>query len=136
MQLEKNKMSAAEVGNSSGQGKTAIVPAEIRGWNWGASLLGWIWAIGNNRFDMAAYGLAVYICSFLLGPVGWLAQLAISIILGVKGNEWAWQGKKWHSIEHFKKTQNTWLKWGIVASILDLMLMLWVGINEIGIWHI
>jgi len=136
MQLEKTKASTLEVENSSGQGSSAMVPNEIRHWNWGAALLGWIWAIGNNRFDMAVYGLAVYICSFLLGPVGWFAQLAISIILGAKANEWAWQNKKWRSIEHFKKTQKTWTRWGIVASIFDVILMLWVGIAEFGIWHI
>ena len=136
MQLEKHKSSTAEVGNSSGQGSSAIVPVEIGGWNWGASLLGWIWAIGNNNGDMAAYGLAAYTCSFLLGPVGWLAQLIISIILGVKGNEWAWQSKKWHGLEHFKKTQKTWLKWGIAASVFNVILMLWVGISGFGIWHI
>ena len=129
-------MSVAEVDNSSGQGSSATVPDEIRGWNWGASLLGWIWAIGNSRYDMAAYGLAVYALSFLLGPLGWLAQLVMSVILGVKGNDWAWQGKKWRSIEHFKKTQRAWIKWGIAASVLDLILMLWVGVSEFGIWRI
>ena len=102
MQLEKNKISSWEPENSSGQGKSGIVPGELRDWNWGAFLFGWIWAFGNNRFDIAVYGLAVYTLSFLLGPLGWLAQLAISIILGMKGNEWAWQNKKWRSIEHFK----------------------------------
>ena len=128
-------MSVAEVDNSSGQGSSAAVPDEIRGWNWGASLLGWIWAIGNSRYDMAVYGLAAYGLSLLLGPMGWLAQLVISVILGVKGNEWAWQGKKWRSIE-LKKTQRAWIKWGIAASVLDLILMLWVGVSEFGIWHI
>src|SRR3989304_8812745 len=125
MQLEKNKISRWEPENSSGQGKAGRVPGELRDWNWGAFLFGWIWAIGNNRFDMAVYGLAVYTLSFLLGPLGWLAQLAISIILGMKGNEWAWQNKKWRSIEHFKKTQKTGLKWGRVASILDVLLLVW-----------
>ena len=136
MQLEKSRVSTADVENSSGQGRAAMVPDEIRGWNWGASLLGWIWAIGNNKYDMAVYGLAVYILSFLLGPLGWLAQLVICVILGAKGNEWAWQSKKWRSIEHFKRTQKTWTRWGIVASILDFILLLWVGIAEFGIWHV
>ena len=136
MQLKESQISTAEVENSSGQGKSAIVPDEIRGWNWGASLFGWIWAIGNNKYDMAAYGLAVAIFSFVLGPLGWLAQLVIAIILGVKGNKWAWQSKKWNSIEHFRKTQKTWTRWGIVASILDFILLLWVGIAEFGIWHV
>jgi hypothetical protein len=129
-------LGTAEAGNSSGEGEAAIVPDEIRGWNWGASLLGWIWAIGNKRYDVAAYGLGVYILFFLLGPVGWLAQLVMSIIFGAKGNEWAWRSKKWRSIEHFKRTQRTWARWGIVALILNLLLALWAGIAEFGIYHI
>lgn len=136
MQLEKKKRNTMEPENSSGQGSNSVIPDEIRGWNWGAALLGWIWAIGNNRFDMAVYGLAVYVLSFLLGPVGWLAQLTVSIILGLKGNEWSWQSKEWHNIEHFKKTQKMWTKWGIVASILNLIMVLYVGIIGFGMWRI
>ena len=136
MQLEKHKMSTENAENSSGQGKEGLVPGEIRGWSWGAFLLGWIWAIGHNKFDVAVYGLAAYTLSILLGPPGWLAELAISILLGVKGNEWAWQSKKWRSIEHFKKTQRSWAKWGIIASILNVLLLLWVGIAGFGIFSI
>jgi hypothetical protein len=136
MRLEKARSSAMEPENSSGQGSSAIVPAEIRGWNWGASLLGWIWALGNKRYNFAVYGLAVYMLSFLLGPLGWAAEIAIGIILGMKGNEWAWQSRKWESVEHFKKTQKTWLIWGIGAAIFDAIIMLWVGVTEFGIWHI
>jgi hypothetical protein len=34
--------------NTSGQVKSAVVPKEIRGWNWGAFLGNGIWAIGNQ----------------------------------------------------------------------------------------
>lgn len=34
--------------NTSGQGATAEVPAEIDRWNWGGFLLDWVWGIGNN----------------------------------------------------------------------------------------
>ena len=136
MRLKKDEFYAWEFENSSGQGKSAVVPAEIRGWNWGASLLGWIWAAGNKRYNIAAYGLAVYMLSFLLGPLGWAAELAISIMLGMKGNEWAWQSKKWKSVEDFKTTQKKLLYWGIAAAAFDALLMLWVGIEEFGMWHI
>ena len=29
--------------NTSGHGKMAAVPPEVRGWSWGAFLLTWIW---------------------------------------------------------------------------------------------
>jgi len=30
------------------------------------------------------------------------------IVLGLKGNEWAWRARKWESIEQFKSSQENW----------------------------
>lgn len=87
-------------GNTSGQGSVAVIPEEIRGWNWGAFFLNWIWGIGNS----------VWIALLALIPY---AGFIMAIVLGIKGSEWAWQKKKWDSVEHFKRTQSTWAKWGI-----------------------
>jgi len=102
-------------GNTSGQGSLAVVPAEIKGWNWGAFLLGWIWGIGNS----------VWISFLEFVPyIGWI----MAFVLGVKGSEWAWRYKKWDSIEHFKQTQLTWTKWGIgvVAGSIVLVILIWI----------
>ena len=98
--------------NTSGQGRTAIVPSEIKGWNWGAFLIAPIWGI-FNRVWIALLG---FIPIPLLG-------LIISFILGAKGNELAWQSKKWESIEHFYRTQRKWMYWGIGVSIFSLVLL-------------
>ena len=82
-----------------GQNDSVNIPKEIRGWNWGGFLLSWIWGIGNN----------VWIALLALIPY---VGIVMAIILGIKGNEWAWQKKKWDSIETFKKTQRTWANWG------------------------
>lgn len=95
---------ADSVQNTSGQGAGSSVPNEIKGWNWGAFLLSWIWAIGNNVW----WGLLALIPS---------AGLIMSIVLGIKGSEWAWQNKRWDSVHHFKKTQSTWAKWGIILFV-------------------
>jgi len=87
--------------NTSGQGSLAVIPREIGGWNWGAFLLNWIWAIGNS----------VWIG--LLGLIP-LVSFVMSFVLGAMGNEWAWRYKRWDSVEHFKRTQRTWTKWGII----------------------
>jgi hypothetical protein len=94
----------------SGMGPNTPVPPEIVGWNWGAFLLTWIWGIGNNVWIslIALAGVVPY--------VGWIASLTMMIILGLRGNEWAWQQKKWESIEHFRKNQRTWMWWGISAT--------------------
>jgi len=102
--------------NTSGQGLSAVVPPEIEGWNWGAFFLTWIWGIGNR----------VWLALIALAPVP-LVGLAVMVILGIKGNEWAWQFKKWDSIEQFRRRQRIWMYWGIAAFIAPFVFILgWV----------
>jgi len=102
----KTQTTAATSENTSGQGKDAIIPDEIKGWNWGAFLMSWIWGIGNSVW--------IALLAMILG-------LIMSIILGIKGNEWAWQNKTWNSVEHFKKTQRTWTRVGVVLLIVSTL---------------
>ena len=37
-----------EMENTSGQGAAAVVPEEIKGWNWGAFFLSAIWSIAHS----------------------------------------------------------------------------------------
>ncbi len=80
-------------------------PSELNTWNWGAFFLTWIWALGNNVW----IGLLA-----LISPLTFI----MAIILGIKGNEMAWKAKKWESVEHFKKVQAAWAKWGVVIFVL------------------
>ncbi|HAG85045.1 MAG TPA: serine/threonine protein kinase [Cyanobacteria bacterium UBA12227] len=109
--------------NNSGCGgvfdSSIPVPDEIKGWNWGAFLMPYLWPFTNK----------VWIGLFALVPqVGWL----MAIMLGNKGNEWAWKSRKWRSIEQFKAHQRGWtiaglfigipMAWiyiGLLASFLD-----------------
>ena len=95
--------------NTSGQGSNAVVPREIQGWNWGAFLLTWIWGLGNN----------VLLALLTLVPV---VGLVMWILLGVKGSEWAWQQKRWDSVEHFRRVQRTWAKWGVIVLLVSCVL--------------
>jgi hypothetical protein len=81
--------------NTSGMGKDAVVPEEVKGWSWGGFLWGWIWAISNRTW----FGLLT-----LIPGLGFF----IYIILGIYGKEWAWKNKKWDSIEAFKTSQKKW----------------------------
>jgi hypothetical protein len=93
--------------NTSGQGSASALPDELKGWNWGAFFLNWIWGIGNNVW--------IALITFILGWI-W------AIVLGIKGNEWAWKHKKWDSVEHFKRTQRKWKRWGIGLFIAAVAL--------------
>jgi hypothetical protein len=88
--------------NSSGQGPAAEVPAEVDRWNWGAFLLTWIWGIGNSTL--------IALLAFI--P---LVGIVMMFVLGARGSAWAWQNKKWDSVEEFKAVQRKWAQWALIA---------------------
>ena len=110
--LNKPEASAVAMSNTSGQGKFADIPNEIKGWSWGAFFFCWIWGIFNR----------VWIALFCLIPY---VGVVMQFIVGVKGNEWAWQSKKWDSIEHFKKTQRKWALWVVIGLAIITPVVLW-----------
>lgn len=97
--------------NTSGQGASAIVPPEIKGWSWAAFLMNWIWTIG----------MQTWIGLIALVPIPGLG-LVMSIMLGMKGNEWAWQNRRWESVEQFKKVQRIWTRWGVGLAIASVVI--------------
>lgn len=114
------------VGNTSGTGPTAIVPEEIKGWNWGAFLLNWIWAIGHQTW-IGLLALIPY------------AGLIMAIILGIKGNEWAWQNRKFDSVEQFREVEKKWTFWGVVVWVVSIVIWLIVVILSVmlaGMRHV
>lgn len=94
------------------------VPQEIIGWNWGAFFFTWLWGVCN--------GVWISLLA-LLGPL----SLIMAIILGIKGNEWAWQNRKFASVEDFKKTQRTWAIWGLVLFLIGIAISVIVIIASI-----
>lgn len=106
--------------NTSGLGFSSPVPKEVTGWNWGAFLLPVIWGPFNE----------VWFSLLSIIPIG---SVVMPIVLGVKGNDWAWQCKKWDSIEQFKKTQHKWMIWGVISLILPVILALGLILIAIGI---
>ena len=101
--------------NDSGTGATAVLPAELQGFNVGAFLMNWIWAIAHSTW----IGLLCLI------PC---VNIIMAIVLGLKGNEYAWQNRRWESIEQFKETQKIWMYWGIgllaVGVVLQIVSMI------------
>lgn len=86
----------------------SIIKREVRKWNWGAFLLTFIWGVGNG----------VYISLLAIIPG---VNLIMAIILGIKGNEWAWCKNKCLTITEFKKQQKLWAKWGAVSIIIIII---------------
>ena len=43
--------------------------------------------------------------------------------LGAKGNELAWEHRKFASVEQYKDVQNAWKSWGFILIILQIALV-------------
>lgn len=95
----------------SGKGPQSVVPEEIRGWSWGAAGLGWIWGGCNN----------VWIAFLNWVPI---VNIFFWIVLGIKGNEWAWRKNQWRSVDEFKAVQGKWGSWGLVFFVLWVLTVL------------
>jgi len=79
--------------NNSGYGQMAILPFHLRALNWGAFLNPFWWSIFNRTY----IGLLV----LAIGPI-------FSFVLLFKGNEWAWQNRRFESEEEFTRIQRSW----------------------------
>lgn len=95
--------------NTSGQGKSAVVPEEVKGLAWGAFFWSWIWGLFNRT----------WIALLVLVPI---AGLVVWIMLLFKGREWAWRNKRWDSVEHFNKVQRNWAKAGLIVLFVPFLL--------------
>ena len=126
--------------NNSGKGPLYVVPGDVGGWSWGAFFWGLIWALFHR----------VYVVFWVLLPVvgalgyhrlgkpltglqqtGQIAVLlfcflAVQVILGKKGCEWAWQRTRWDGVAHFKKVQWWWNVTGIALFVPLISFLLWV----------
>lgn len=114
--ISKKQSQAPEVINNSGCGINNIteqIPDEIKGWNWGAFLLPWLWLWTNQVWA----GLFCFV-----PQVGWITTIA----LGAKGNEWAWKSRRWRSIQHFKEHQRGWAIAGLLVGA-PISIILWLA---------
>lgn len=102
----------------------AQLPEDLRGWNWGAFLLPFVW----GPFNKVWVGLGALMFGAVLpipGIFGLLGYTALALLMGARGNEWAWRARKWESADHFRKVQRIWITWGtagfLVLGVLTAM---------------
>jgi len=84
-----------------------IVPAEVKGWNWGAFMYNIFWGIGNKTY-------LPLLCLIPGFNFIWM------FVCDFKGNEWAWQKGDYKDVETFKAVQATWNRAGIVQFIIGI----------------
>jgi hypothetical protein len=93
--------------------QTIACPEEIKRFNWGALLLSWVWGI--------RYGVWSAFLVFI--PfVGWIVPL----ILGFKGNEWAYKKNPGFGVDKFLSSQR---KWTIAGLFFWWFILALVGIS-------
>jgi hypothetical protein len=84
----------------------AAVAVAPKGWNWGAAMFQWIWGIFN--------GVWISFLGLLFAPI-------MFFVLGIKGNQWAWEKKGWNNVEDFKRAQRPWNIAGVIFFVLGLL---------------
>ena len=117
--------------NTSGGGINAEVPENIaKRFNWGAFFFSFIWLFWYGQVVMGIVALLSGLLNFIpvLGPI---AQLALFIYFGIKGNEWAWQAKHYDSYDKFHEVQRKWAIAALVLFLLSIILAI-VGIILAG----
>ncbi|MCD4813335.1 hypothetical protein K8S19_06540 [bacterium] len=100
-------------------------PPSCGKWSWGAALLNIIWG-GKHGIDVAFLTLV---------PV---LGLGVPILLGLKGNQWAWEKGGWKSVEHFERVQRNWAFWGFITwffIFIVLFIPLMFGIVQLKWQH-
>lgn len=97
----------------SGHGTASVVPPELRRWSWGAAGLTWIWG-ARHRVWIALVALVPGISIFIM------------ILLGLRGNEYAWRAKKYESVDDLLHQEEVWKLWGIVFFIFHVLGILWL----------
>ena len=112
--------------NNSGAGKDSpVLDIVADRFNWGAFFFSWIWGLFNKTyipFILFIIPLLVFIP--IINIFTGIIQLGLCIWFGINGNKWAWQNKRWNSIEHFHAVQKKWA----IASILYLVVCFVLGL--------
>lgn len=96
---------------STAHGINGPMPDELRRWSWAAFLMTWLWGISHN----------VWISLLSFVP---FVNLFIWIYLGIKGNELAWQNRKFESVQQFHEVQKKWTQWGVGLLIVSAFIFI------------
>lgn len=130
---------AQEIENKSGEGPNVDVPMAIKDkFNWGAFFLTWIWGCANKSYITFLSFATFIIAAIPFANLLYLpAQLGIRIWFGIKGNEWAWQNKKFESAEAFHSSQRAWAIggtiWFCVTTIIGILFGIFALLAIIGL---
>lgn len=133
-----------ETNHVQGVNEMLGTPPNLKSFNWGGFVFGWLWAVFNGIFYplvnliVCIFVIVVYIVQLIHGTSeffegGGLAILLFGLVvnflvvrfnLGFKGYEMAWKSKRYTSVQNFVMSQNTWRNVSIVVFILSMVLLI------------
>jgi hypothetical protein len=119
--------SDASAPNSSGT-RNGEVPPSIKRWNWAAFLMPAVWGL----FSGVPYTAILFGAALLPPQLQLIVMASASVYLGLKGNELAWRGKKWRSVEHFQAFQKQWASWAVKLTIAVAAILLFYVMTRGG----
>ena len=109
--------------NNSGEGPDSVVLDIVsKKFNWGAFFLTWIWGLFNKSY-LTLLMLPAQFLSWVIFPFGYLITFGLAIWFGIEGNKWAWQNKRFESIEQFHKYQKNFAIAGTIIAIVTWILI-------------
>ena len=100
-----------------------ISEKELKKFNWGALLMGWLWGIFNGTWITLIQLPLSYI-----PKIGWIFGLICAIVFGFKGNSWAYKNKKFENIEEFNKYQQKFIYAGVIMFIITFFVS-WITLK-------
>ena len=95
----------------------------IYGFNWGACILTWIWALGNKTMNATT---ALLTLASFIPYLGVVAAISLAVYSGRTGSRRARASKKWAaaSEEGFLKSQRQWAKAGFMVLCFAMLLIM------------
>lgn len=107
--------------------------AALNHFNWGAFWFDWIWGLANGCLGQMKMFIIISLCMMVVWlipivnifviPILALVLLGLKIYYGIKGNEWAYDGRAFYNMEDMEATQK---RWGIAAGVVFALIVLYV----------
>lgn len=94
-------------------------PKELRGFNWGAFILTFIWGIPHKAW-ITLIAIPLILIQLPMG-FNWLLLTAFQIYCGVKGNEWAYKNDYRMTNAQFRTKQT---RWGCLSMCISALIPL------------
>lgn len=96
-----------------------ITEKELKKFNWGACILGWIWGLLNK-----SYITLVQLPVLFIPIIGTFLSLGLSIWFGIKGNAWAYKNKSFSCYEEFISKQKKYAITGLFIILINIFTMI------------